>query len=130
MGNTQGWTAGNIGESARGKNVIVTGASSGLGLETARVLALHGANVTMAVRNVAKTTPLLEAIKAEIPTASIGLSVLDLEDLESVRAFAAEYTKTHDKLDVLVNNAGIMGMLVFKFLHFTVVPPQGAVNPA
>ena len=109
MGNAQGWVPSDAAEAARGKTVIITGASSGLGLESARVLALMGAHVIMAVRNVAKTAPLVDAIKAETPSASIAVEVVELDDLESVRAFAKRILAAYDKLDVLMNNAGIMG---------------------
>lgn len=109
MGNSQGWVSGTIGDAVRGKHVVVTGASSGLGLETVRVLAKFGAIVTMAVRNQAKTEPLLQQLMTAMPEAQIDILILDLEDLESVREFAKKYKETHTKLDILVNNAGIMG---------------------
>ena len=109
MGNTPSWTTASIGDSVTGKHIIVTGASSGIGLEAARVLALKGAHVTLAVRNEAKTAPLRDAIAASITSGgSVTIGILDLEDLETVRAFAAKYRAEHTSLDILVNNAGVM----------------------
>jgi NAD(P)-dependent dehydrogenase (short-subunit alcohol dehydrogenase family) len=97
------------GQSLKGKKAIVTGASSGLGVETTRVLARAGADVTMAVRNVAAGEKVKAQLAAGLPDGSGSLDVkaLDLSDLSSVRAFAA--ASGEGPLDLLVNNAGIMG---------------------
>lgn len=96
------------GQSLKGKTAIVTGASSGLGIETARVLALAGADVTMAVRNVEAGEKVKAELLARLPAGSGKLEVkaLDLSDLSSVRAFAAACGD--GPLDLLINNAGIM----------------------
>lgn len=95
-------------QSLKGKTAIVTGASSGLGVETTRVLALAGADVTMAVRNVEAGEKVKAQLAAGLPAASGRLDVkaLDLSDLSSVRAFAA--ASGEGPLDLLINNAGIM----------------------
>jgi len=96
------------GQSLKGKTAIVTGASSGLGVETTRVLARAGANVTMAVRNVEAG----EKVKAQLAAGlgpgagKLDVKALDLSDLASVRAFAA--ASGDGPLDLLINNAGIM----------------------
>lgn len=82
-----------------GKTIIVTGANSGLGAETARALAAHGANVILACRNVAKG----QAAAARM-TGSVAVRELDVANLNSIRRFAAET----EKVDVLINNAGVM----------------------
>eukprot|EP00047_Mylnosiga_fluctuans_P018236 m.68524 g.68524 ORF g.68524 m.68524 type:complete len:170 (-) comp7502_c0_seq2:226-735(-) len=104
MGGAQStWTTADIGVRVAGRTVIVTGASSGLGLEVARVLALHGATIIMAVRSVAKAQPLKEAIDAELAHSgskgSVAIAHVDMEDLSSIRAFAAEFAAAHTRLD-------------------------------
>ena len=90
-----------------GKRYLITGGNSGIGLEAAKILAAAGADIVIACRNPAKAA----AAVAEIDAAGDGLvdSVeLDLSSMASVRAAAAEVRKRYDKLDGLVNNAGIM----------------------
>ncbi|XP_076887496.1 short-chain dehydrogenase TIC 32, chloroplastic-like [Bidens hawaiensis] len=87
---------------------IVTGASSGIGLETTRVLALHGVHVVMAVRNTESGQKVKEMIVNEIPTAKIDIMELDLSALASVTKFAAEFVSSNLPLNILINNAGIM----------------------
>ncbi len=96
------------GQSLKGKTAIVTGASSGLGVETTRVLSLAGADVTMAVRNVEAGEKVKAQLQAALPPGSgkIDVKALDLSDLSSVRAFAA--ASGDGPLDLLINNAGIM----------------------
>ncbi|THV42767.1 oxidoreductase [Glycomyces buryatensis] len=98
------WTTADIPDQT-GRTFLVTGANSGLGLETTRALAGSGAHVIMAVRNEAKGRAAAAEIGAEQPGADLEVRVIDLSDLESVKAFAADFT---GRLDVLVNNAGIM----------------------
>ncbi len=83
------------------KTIVITGANSGLGLETARVLAEHGARVTIAVRNAAKGAEAADKIGHGSEVRS-----LDLASLESVRAFAADWGEA--PIDILINNAGVM----------------------
>ncbi|XP_061348691.1 short-chain dehydrogenase TIC 32, chloroplastic isoform X2 [Gastrolobium bilobum] len=87
---------------------IVTGASSGLGLETTRVLALRGVHVVMAVRNVDTGMNVKETILKEIPTAEIDVMELDLSSMASVRKFAEDYKSSGLPLNILINNAGVM----------------------
>ncbi|KAI4326941.1 hypothetical protein L6164_019454 [Bauhinia variegata] len=98
-------TRGIVGE---GLTAIVTGASSGLGLETTRVLALRGVHVVMAVRNVEAGRNVKQTIIDDIPTAKIDVMELDLSSMASVRKFAADYTSSGRPLNILINNAGVM----------------------
>ncbi|KAK6251315.1 Short-chain dehydrogenase/reductase SDR - like 10 [Theobroma cacao] len=91
-----------------GLTAIVTGASSGIGVETTRVLALRGVHVVMAVRNVDAGTNVKEAILKELPGATIDVMELDLSSLASVRKFASEYQSSSLPLNLLINNAGVM----------------------
>uniref|UniRef100_A0A0E0BDE5 Uncharacterized protein n=1 Tax=Oryza glumipatula TaxID=40148 RepID=A0A0E0BDE5_9ORYZ len=93
---------------ARGLVAVITGASSGIGLETARVMALRGVRVVMAVRNVASGHRASEAIRAEIPGAGIHVLEMDLSSMDSVRRFATEFEALNLPLNILINNAGIM----------------------
>lgn len=91
-----------------GKVAIVTGANDGVGYETALGLVSKGAKLIMACRNPEKALFAMKKMKVEIPTADISIIPLDLNNLESVRNFTNEFKQTYQKLDVLVNNAGIM----------------------
>jgi NAD(P)-dependent dehydrogenase (short-subunit alcohol dehydrogenase family) len=91
-----------------GKVAVVTGASTGLGLETARALAASGAHVVLAVRSEEKGEASLAAIREQVPDASIEYGILDLASLDSVREFAAATIAAHPRIDLLVNNAGVM----------------------
>nr|XP_016508243.1 PREDICTED: short-chain dehydrogenase TIC 32, chloroplastic-like [Nicotiana tabacum] len=93
---------------ATGLTAVVTGASSGIGAETTRVLAMRGAHVVMAVRNVKTGAKVKESILKEIPPAKIDVMELDLSSMESVRKFASEYTSSSYPLNILINNAGVM----------------------
>ncbi|MEO8076396.1 MAG: SDR family NAD(P)-dependent oxidoreductase [Acidobacteriota bacterium] len=88
-----------------GKRAIVTGAASGIGIETARVLATRGADVTLAVRDRAAGDRAAAAITSETGNAAVRAEWLDVADLSSVRDFVAAWT---GPLHVLINNAGIM----------------------
>ena len=91
-----------------GRRVIVTGANTGIGFETAKALAAAGAEVTLACRNEQKGRDAIDRIMEEQPSAKLGVGVLDLSSLASVRAFAEEYRAGNDRLDLLINNAGVM----------------------
>ncbi|XP_074321788.1 short-chain dehydrogenase TIC 32, chloroplastic-like [Silene latifolia] len=95
---------------AHGLTAIVTGASSGIGVETTRTLAMRGVHVVMAVRNVSAGTMVKEKILEEIPAAKIDVMELDLSSLASVEKFASEYKSLSLPLNLLINNAGIMAV--------------------
>lgn len=97
------WVSGHV-PSQVGRVFVVTGANSGLGLETTRVLGSLGATVIMGVRNMDKGAAAVEELTGDQPDGRFELRHLDLADLDSVRAFAAGV----EKADVLVNNAGVM----------------------
>lgn len=92
----------------KGKTAIVTGASSGLGVETVRALAMAGAHVIMPVRSRAKGEAVAAELRASTGNRAIGLAEMDLADYASVRAFADAYVKGGAPLHILINNAGIM----------------------
>lgn len=91
-----------------GKRAIVTGASTGLGEETARALSAHGAAVTMAVRDTAKGDAAAARIREAVPEADLEVREVELGSLASVRAFAEGFLAEHSHLDLLINNAGVM----------------------
>jgi len=93
-----------------GRTAVVTGANGGLGLETARALAVKGAHVVMAVRNQKKAQAAVDDIRAGAPDASLELVALDLAAQASVRAAAGQITAAHKNIDLLINNAGVMGI--------------------
>ncbi|MGW6564776.1 oxidoreductase [Streptomyces sp. NPDC054975] len=107
MTETQQWTAEQIPDQT-GRICVVTGANSGLGLATARALAHRGAHVVLAVRDEAKGRRAAAEITAGHPAARLDVRRLDLADLDSVRSFAHGLRAEHPRLDVLVNNAGVM----------------------
>lgn len=104
---TVNWTADNI-PSQEGKTFLITGATSGLGFEAAKVLSKKGGHIIMTARNLEKGKEALEAIKKENPNARLDLMQLDLADFQSIRKFSANINANYSKLDVLVNNAGVM----------------------
>jgi NAD(P)-dependent dehydrogenase (short-subunit alcohol dehydrogenase family) len=101
------WTFDDIPDQT-GRTAIVTGANTGIGLETARMLALKGARVVLACRSVEKGKAALDRILSEKPPGIVTVLPLDLSDLESVTAFVAAFSAKHDRLDLLINNAGVM----------------------
>jgi NAD(P)-dependent dehydrogenase (short-subunit alcohol dehydrogenase family) len=104
------WSAADIPDQ-HGRTAVVTGANGGLGLETARQLAAKGAHVVMAVRNQKKAAAALEAIRTSAPDAALlELVALDLASQASVRAAAGQIMDAHKSIDLLINNAGVMGI--------------------
>lgn len=91
-----------------GKLAVVTGANSGLGLHTADELAARGAHVVIAARDGAKAEAAMARIKARTPGAGLEHMPLNLADLASVAAFAEQFKARHGRLDLLINNAGVM----------------------
>jgi len=91
-----------------GRTAIVTGANSGLGFETVRVLIEHGATVVMACRDEDRGREAATRARGSLPVTCTGTSRLDLADLDSVRSFAEAFAAEHETLDILVNNAGVM----------------------
>lgn len=91
-----------------GKLVLITGGASGIGAETARALAAHGARVVIAARDAAAGEAVAAGIRLSTGNPQVEVMTLDLASLASVRAFAAEFLSRHPKLDLLINNAGIM----------------------
>ncbi len=107
-----GWSTKNIPDQT-GRYAIVTGANSGIGFEAAKALAAKGAHVTLACRNLDKANAAKAKIEKAVKGAKVETKQLDLADLASVEAFAEAYHQSPGKLDLLVNNAGVM------------VPPYG-----
>jgi NAD(P)-dependent dehydrogenase (short-subunit alcohol dehydrogenase family) len=103
----ENWTAEQIPDQA-GRTAVVTGANSGLGLVAARELARAGAEVVLACRSTEKGAAAVESIHAAVPGASVAVEELDLSSLASVRAFAERLSASHESLDLLINNAGVM----------------------
>ena len=101
------WDSNNIPDQ-KGRVTIVTGSSSGIGYETARVLAEKNATVIIAVRNLEKGNAAAEKILGQYPNADVKVMELDLANLKSVRKFAAEFKNDFSRLDLLINNAGVM----------------------
>lgn len=101
------WSTADIPDLA-GQTAVVTGANTGLGLETARALAGRGAQVVLAVRNVDKGTAAATEISSDHPAASVSVQRLDLSSLASVREAAQELRASCDRIDLLINNAGVM----------------------
>jgi NAD(P)-dependent dehydrogenase (short-subunit alcohol dehydrogenase family) len=104
---SQKWTAADVPDQS-GRIAIVTGANSGLGYDTAAILADKGAHVVLAVRNLDKGREAVDRIKAASPNAVVALQELDLSSLDSVRKAAEELRAAHPRIDLLINNAGVM----------------------
>jgi len=101
------WTTRDI-PPQQGRKVVITGATGGLGYETALALARAGADVLMTGRNAAKGRDALSRVQAAVPGATVRYAHLDLADLASVEAFAGQLAGQQDAIDLLVNNAGVM----------------------
>jgi NAD(P)-dependent dehydrogenase (short-subunit alcohol dehydrogenase family) len=101
------WTSGDV-PGQQGRLAVVTGANTGLGFETARVLAARGASVVLAVRDTDKGKRAAARIAGTAPGADVTVQPLDLTSLDSVRAAAGELRARHPRIDLLINNAGVM----------------------
>jgi NAD(P)-dependent dehydrogenase (short-subunit alcohol dehydrogenase family) len=101
------WTTADIPDQ-NGRVAVITGANTGLGYETALALAAHGAHVVLAVRNLDKGKDAISRITSQSPQADVALQELDLTSLESTRAAAEQLRADHDRIDLLINNAGVM----------------------
>lgn len=104
---SQGWTADDVPDQP-GKVAVVTGANSGIGFETARALAARGATTVLACRDLGKARGATARIRGEFPGADVRVVVLDLARQSSVRSAAADLRAMSSRLDLLVNNAGVM----------------------
>ena len=89
-----------------GKVALVTGGSSGLGQETARVLAARGAQVILTARNMPKGEAVVEGIRASTGNRNVEVEELELGSLKDIRAFAQRFLALHPALHIMVNNAG------------------------
>ncbi|XP_065344617.1 retinol dehydrogenase 12-like [Cloeon dipterum] len=90
-----------------GKTVVITGANSGIGFETARELAKRGARVVMANRNMELSKRAAEKIRSEVPYAQVNVVQLNLASLKSVESCADEILRTESQINILINNAGV-----------------------
>lgn len=104
---SQNWTTNNIPD-LTGKVILVTGANSGIGFEATKEFGRKGAHVVMACRNMSKAEAALGELQRELPQATFEIMQLDLASQKSVHAFAEAFNAKFERLDVLVNNAGIM----------------------
>jgi len=103
------WTAADIPDQS-GRTAVVTGANGGLGLESARALARAGAHVVLAARNQQKAAQAVQDIRRGTPDASLEVVALDLGSQASVRQAAEQIAAAHPRIDILLNNAGVMGI--------------------
>ncbi len=115
MDSSMEWDEGMM-EDQSGKVVIVTGSNTGIGFYMARALASKGASVTMACRSPEKAELAKLSILEEFPESEVSVSDLDLADLSSVKAFSEKFTSEGERLDILINNAGVM------------IPPKSFTN--
>jgi NAD(P)-dependent dehydrogenase (short-subunit alcohol dehydrogenase family) len=108
MDNGEAWTADGIGDLA-GRTAVVTGAATGIGLETARQLVAHGAKVVLTSRDASRGSQAAQQISSVPGRPGARAEVLELADLISVRRFADAFLRREAGLDILINNAGIAG---------------------
>src|SRR6202048_40731 len=101
------WTSDDV-PGQQGRLAGVTGANTGLGFETARVLAARGASVVLAVRDAEKGKRAAARIAGTAPGVHVTVQPLDLASLDSIRAAAGELRARHPRIDLLINNAGVM----------------------
>jgi hypothetical protein len=103
------WTPNDLPDLA-GKTIVVTGGNSGIGYEAALQLARRGADVVLACRDLSKGEGAAAEIRRQCPGVSVEVRQLDLASLDSVRRFASDFAASHQRLDVLCNNAGVMAL--------------------
>lgn len=103
------WTAQSIPD-VMGKTAVITGANSGIGYETARALVRKGAHVIIASRDASKAHAAIAKLQSESPQGKLSFLQLDLASLVSVRQFASAFMQQFTKLDLLINNAGVMAI--------------------
>ncbi|MEU9657436.1 SDR family NAD(P)-dependent oxidoreductase [Streptomyces chartreusis] len=101
------WSASDIPDQ-HGRTAVITGANTGIGFETAKALALRGATVVLAIRDLDKGKHAAEELRTAAPTAHVAVQHLDLSSLASVHAAAEEVRSTYPQVDLLINNAGVM----------------------
>jgi NAD(P)-dependent dehydrogenase (short-subunit alcohol dehydrogenase family) len=109
MHKNRNWMADDIPDQ-HGRTALVTGANSGLGFYTSRALAAKGARLVMACRSLEKGRQAASAIRKDWPEAALEVVALDLANLASVRSCASALAERHEKLDLLINNAGVMAL--------------------
>ena len=109
------WINANL-QSQKGKTILVTGGNSGIGYYAALALAKVGADVIIAGRNAKRVEQAVRDIKAEGIEGSIDAGIVDLASLKSVQEYAEQFRTKYSRLDVLINNAGVM------------MPPEGATE--
>ena len=101
------WTENRIPDQT-GRLAVITGANAGIGFETARALAAKGARVIMACRSAERGSAARDRLVDKVPESDVELAILDLSDLGSVRSFAADVSARNERVDLLINNAGVM----------------------
>ncbi len=104
---TSTWTAADVPDQS-GRVAVVTGANTGIGYEAAEVLAGKGARVVIAVRNLDKGREAVDRMSRKHPGAAVSVQELDLSSLDSIRAAAEQLGAAHPRIDLLINNAGVM----------------------
>lgn len=100
------WSERDVGDQS-GRVVLVTGANSGIGFEAARALAAHGAHVVLGCRNPQRAADAQSRIRELAPAGTVEILGIDLSDLDSIEAASDDFAIRHDRLDLLINNAGL-----------------------
>ncbi|KAK3801846.1 hypothetical protein RRG08_048433 [Elysia crispata] len=95
-------------EKLNGKTIVITGCNTGIGFETAKDLAFRGGRIIMACRDMARCEAAAQNIKDTVDSNNIVCKKLDLSSFESIRAFCDDFNRTESRLDILINNAGVM----------------------